>query len=180
MKQRRDPPTREQCLALMSEYGVLQNIQAHCLKVCEVSLAIANALREAGLKTDRPLVEAGALLHDITKTESLETHENHAVTGKKLLEKLGFPLTAQIVGSHIMPEDKRGVLTPSRIVAYADKRVLHERIVDLDERFDYLLETYSQFQKADTYQKKVRQCMDVIEMEVEQATNRTIEQILKP
>ena len=102
MRHQHDPPTKTQCLALIAEYGMLPNIKEHSLKVCEVSLAIADALLAKEQPIDRQLVEAGALLHDITKTKSLETRENHALTGARLLVSLGFPLTAQVVKEHII------------------------------------------------------------------------------
>ena len=47
-------------------------------------------------------VMAGALLHDITKTKSIQTRENHALTGQELLENLGYARIGKIVGCHVL------------------------------------------------------------------------------
>ncbi|MDJ0765031.1 MAG: HDIG domain-containing protein [Myxococcota bacterium] len=170
-----DPPSRTQCLALIEKYGMLPNIRAHSLKVCEVSLAIARAVVAAGFDVDCQLVEAGALLHDITKTRGLETRENHARTGYELLLALGYPQTAAIVQEHIIPEDRGDNLTPAEIVAYADKRVLHDRIVSIEERFDYLRDTYGKFPEAKKYYAMMLRRMRAIESVVEQITGAPLE-----
>ncbi|MDP2992293.1 MAG: HDIG domain-containing protein, partial [Deltaproteobacteria bacterium] len=72
----------------MDEYKVMDHVRQHCRKVAEVTLFIADKLMAGGIKLNIPLIEAAALLHDITKIEALEQGENHAETGADLLEKL--------------------------------------------------------------------------------------------
>ena len=174
-----DPPSRERCLALMDEYEMLQHIRDHSLKVCRVSMAIATALHEAGASIDLPLVEAGALLHDITKTKSLETKENHAETGEELLGKLGYSQTGKVVGEHIIPDDRGDMLTPAEIVAYADKRVLHDKVVSLEERFNYLMERYGSFKEASEYYAQMRKSMHNIEQLIERITNKSLSALVR-
>ena len=135
-------PTEAECGRLMAEMGMLENIVAHCRQVCRVSLLIVDHLNPDGL--NRELVCAAALLHDITKTRSFATHEDHAETGAQLLVKLGYPEVGRIVGQHVRLDryfDSEGA-TEAEIVNYADKRVLHDRIVPLNERMGYILEKY--------------------------------------
>ena len=136
------PPDRATCLALMDRYAMLPNIRSHSLTVCQVAAGIARSLVAAGIRLDLPLIEAAALLHDITKTRSLRTGEHHARSGARLLEGLGYPRVARIVRFHIQPPPPGAQLTPEEIVSYADKRVLHDRIVSLGERFAYLRQRY--------------------------------------
>jgi putative nucleotidyltransferase with HDIG domain len=135
-------PSAETCRLLIAEMGMLENIVAHSLQVCRVSLLLADHLGQAGL--NRELIRAAALLHDITKTRSFQTLENHDETGELLLADLGYPEVARIVGQHVCLKryDASPVPTEAEIVNYSDKRVLHDRIVPLGERMGYILERY--------------------------------------
>jgi uncharacterized protein len=136
-------PSEELCRRIISEMGMLENIVAHSLQVCRVSLLLTDRLGLPGLK--RELIRAAALLHDITKTRSFHTDEDHAETGARLLVDLGYPEVARIVGQHVRLD--RYTLTSStptdaEIVNYSDKRVLHDKIVPLSDRMGYILEKY--------------------------------------
>jgi len=136
-------PGDAQCQRIMSEMGMLENIMAHCRQVCRVSLLLTDHLGLAGL--NRELIKAAALLHDITKTRSFDTDEDHAETGARLLADLGYPEVARIVGQHVRLDRyalPSAVPTDAEIVNYSDKRVLHDRIVPLAQRMGYILERY--------------------------------------
>lgn len=136
-------PTREECDALMARYAMLPNIVAHSRQVMRVSLAIADHL-QSGVSVNRDLVVAAALLHDITKTRSLETHERHDASGGALLREMGFARTAEIVEQHVLLRDVDldGGLEEREIVCYADKRVRHDAVVTLEERIQDLIARY--------------------------------------
>ena len=122
---------------------MLDNIVAHCRQVCRISLLLAGHWSFSDQR--RELIRAAALLHDITKTRSFKTGENHAESGARLLAELGFPEVAGIVGQHVRLNrypSGDSAPTEAEIVNYADKRVLHDRIVPLDERMGYILERY--------------------------------------
>jgi uncharacterized protein len=136
-------PSEEHCRRIISELGMLENIVAHSFQVCRVSLLLADHLRLPGINRD--LVRAAALLHDITKTRSFQTNENHAETGARLLADLGYPEVARIVGQHVRLDRyplNSSPLTDAEIVNYSDKRILHDKIVPLNERMGYILERY--------------------------------------
>ena len=142
-------PTRQECLRLMEAYGMLPNIRAHSLTVCRFALAIAQAVNQAGSNFNLVAIEAASLLHDITKTRSLETGENHARTGAELLRELGYAPIAGMVQEHVTPADNGGGdITAGELLSYADKRVLHDRVVSLEERFCYLFERYGESEQA--------------------------------
>jgi len=124
---------------------MLSNIVRHSVVVEKVAVGITKALIKAGHAFDVSEVSAAALLHDITKTRSIHTHENHAITGAQFLKALGYPRIGEIVGCHIeLPLAlANGPLSPEEIVNYADKRVLHENIVALEARFEDLIARYS-------------------------------------
>ncbi len=129
----------------MDRYGMLPHIREHSLLVSEAALWLGRRLTEAGLVLNLPLIEAGALLHDLGKTPCLGTMKNHAEWGAQILEKLGYPEVAQIVREHVHLDERvrdRRPVREAEVVNYADKRVLHTRIVTLPQRFADLRKRY--------------------------------------
>lgn len=143
-------PTREECLRLMRQYGMLENIIYHSLKVAKVATFIAKELNKMGHRIDIDLVEASSLLHDLTKTRCLQTGEDHAKTGCQLLRELGFERVGEIVREHIQISKIKdsSKVSEGEIVNYADKRVLHDRVVSLEDRFKDLKLRYGMSKKG--------------------------------
>ena len=129
----------------MCEMHMLENIVAHSLQVCRVGMCLVDSLKAQGIHLDGQLVQAAALLHDITKTRSFKTRENHALTGGQYLTDSGYAEIGNLVRQHVRLDDysEDKSLTEAEIINYADKRVLHERIVPLDERMNYIMEKYA-------------------------------------
>ena len=130
---------------------MLPHIKDHSLQVARIAVCLGNNLkaRFPGLNLD--LVEAGALLHDIAKTECLKTRGNHAQIGESMVRALGFDPVARIVAQHVRLEDAyfhNGWIDEVILVHYADKRVRHDEVVDLKDRFEYLVETYGRSSEA--------------------------------
>ena len=125
------------CEELMKRYAMLPNIVRHSFRVCQVASFLGRELNRNRNGLDLGVIAAASLLHDITKTRALETKENHAETGRDLLAQLGHPEVAEVVGLHVklVPGQATQPLDEATIVNYADKRVLHERVVSLKERF---------------------------------------------
>ncbi|MGZ6231236.1 MAG: HDIG domain-containing metalloprotein [Syntrophales bacterium] len=136
-------PSREECDELMVQHSMRPNIVEHSIQVMHVSLAIADNLKN-GVAVNRGLVIAGALLHDIAKTRSLATKERHDLSGGELLREMGFTSIAEIVEQHVVLQnlDPEGKLEEREIIYYADKRVMHDKIVTIDERVHDLLQRY--------------------------------------
>lgn len=137
-------PSRNDCFRLMCEAQMLENIVAHSLQVCRVAMCLAAHLKLQGIHLNGPLVQAAALLHDVTKTRSFGTGENHAQTGGQLLADLGYVEVGNLVRQHVRLDDyiEDQSLSEAVIINYADKRVLHDRIVSLDERMHYIMDRY--------------------------------------
>ena len=124
---------------------MLPHIVRHSQLVTDVALLIAHKLNSVGEHLDVALIEAGALLHDITKTVSIQTKENHAKTGGELLASLGYGAVANIIRQHICLDSGSSdpdAVTEAEVVNYADKRVKHEEVVDIEDRFQDVLERY--------------------------------------
>ncbi len=137
-------PTQEQCFLLMCEMKMMDHIVVHSMQVCRVATFLAEHLNSAPNRLNHDLIRAAALLHDITKTRSFKTEENHAVTGGQLLAEQGYPEVGDLVRQHVRLDvyTEPVTLGEAEIINYADKRVLHDRIVGLDKRLDYILEKY--------------------------------------
>ncbi|RJQ68199.1 MAG: HDIG domain-containing protein [Desulfobacteraceae bacterium] len=130
---------------MLAQMQMPDHILAHSELVCRVALLLTDGLLAAGLSLNRPLVDASALLHDITKPRSFKTGENHSRTGGEYLTDLGYPEVGHIVRQHVILDAYFAGDTPNEaeVVNYADKRVLHDRIVPLDDRMDYILARYA-------------------------------------
>lgn len=138
-------PPKNECLHLLNTVNMPDHIKAHSRMVCQVALVLTDGLIAAGIDINRKLVRASALLHDITKPRSFKTGENHAQTGGEYLCNLGFPEVGDIVRQHVVLDCYFAADQPNEaeIVNYADKRVLHDRIVPLDDRMNYILQRYA-------------------------------------
>lgn len=137
-------PSREYCYRLMREMRMLDHIIRHSLQVCRVAESLVYQLGKKGRRLNRDLVQAAALLHDITKTRSLTTGEKHSESGCDLLAGRGYAEVGDVIRQHVELDTYFASDTPSEaeIVNYADKRVLHDRIVGLEERMAYIMERY--------------------------------------
>jgi len=134
----------------MVQYGMLEHIIDHSTAVARVALFLSIKLNRKGQRIDLPLVEAAALLHDLTKTECLRTKEDHALTGSRLLKEIGYERIGDVVAEHIhlSKEMDPSLVSEEEVVNYADKRVRHDRIVSLEERFEDLKGRYGKSERA--------------------------------
>jgi uncharacterized protein len=135
----------------METHGMLPNIREHSFRVTAVAVFLGEALTAAGFDLLLPLVTVGALLHDLGKTPCLGTLNNHAELGAGILEGLGYPQVAQVVREHVSLDG--GIADPrplreAEVVNYADKRVLHETVVTLEDRFADLKVRYGRTPEA--------------------------------
>jgi putative nucleotidyltransferase with HDIG domain len=137
-------PTINECNTLIEKMNMMDHIVAHSVQVCRVASLLADHLLKHQPHLNPDLVRAGAILHDITKTRSFDTGENHAVTGEITLRELNFPEVGDIIGQHVTLKAyfSSSLIDEAEIVNYADKRVLHDKIVSLNNRMVYILERY--------------------------------------
>jgi uncharacterized protein len=144
MRQDIQVPTEAECYEIIRRFNMLENIVRHSERVMAVSLALTDNLRDPST-IRKSLVLAAALLHDIAKTRTIETKElRHDLIGGQIMREMGYDAIAEIVESHVVFEgfDPDGALEEREIVFYADKRVMHDRIVSIDDRVDDLVERY--------------------------------------
>ncbi len=143
-------PGEETCLELLRRYETPDHIILHSKRVWDVGQLLGEALRRNQLSVDMALLRASCLLHDVGKYPCLvDGTRYHDIRGEKILEEEGYPEVARIVVQHvILRSNIRDGIKEEHIVYYADKRVVHDNIVSVEERFKYLLETYGKSKYA--------------------------------
>ena len=138
-------PTKAQCYQMMCEMKMMDHIVVHSMQVCRVAIYLTDYLVGRHTHLNANLIRSAALLHDITKTRSFNTGEDHALTGGQFLADRGYPEVGDLVRQHVVLDEYSATKIPveADILNYADKRVLHDEIVDLDRRLDYILARYA-------------------------------------
>jgi uncharacterized protein len=137
-------PSRDQCHRLLEKYAVPDHIIRHSEMVSRVAGFLTERLNGSGEDLDLGAIVAAALLHDITKMEGIKSRRDHAHTGRSLLTALGFKRIGEIVGEHIRLQADRETtgIREAEIINYSDKRVMHDQVVTLEERFADLHNRY--------------------------------------
>ncbi|MBN2418032.1 MAG: HD domain-containing protein [Deltaproteobacteria bacterium] len=81
-------PDYSTCLTFLTDEGVSAGVLKHVKAVHLFAVVIGKRLQEQGIEINMPLLEAGALLHDIgrSKTHGLL----HAIAGCEIAERLGL------------------------------------------------------------------------------------------
>ncbi|KUK61835.1 MAG: Uncharacterized protein XE10_1188 [Methanoculleus marisnigri] len=125
------------CISLLRRAGCTEGVIAHCRAVRDLALAYASD----------PLVEAGALLHDIGRGVTHDLH--HAEAGGAICRSFGLDKAiVAIVERHIgagltadecsllglVPRDCMPRTLEEKIVAHADNLVKGTRIITIEER----------------------------------------------
>jgi len=139
-------PTKDQCYQMICKMKMMDHIVVHSLQVCRVATFLTEHLNEQDNRLNFDLIRSAALLHDITKTRSFQTREDHALTGGEYLSDRGYPEIGDLIRQHVKLDEYliAGTISEAEVLNYADKRVLHDEIVVLDRRLDYILERYSE------------------------------------
>jgi molybdenum cofactor cytidylyltransferase len=173
-----DLPTEKECRVLMEEIQNLPaSITAHCRAVSVVAQRLARALQAAGVTLYFELVRTAALLHDIARLGK----KDHAGSGARLLEYHGFSCLAPIVGAHMDLEmDGDPPIDEIQTVYLADKLVIDDRRVDLEQRFDRQIEKYGATPSALAAILHRRENARQILAKVERITGQCIDAITGP
>lgn len=143
-------PNHEDCIRLLEKYSTPNHIILHSEMVWEVGKVVAEGLSRKKYPIDIDLIRASCLLHDIGKYLCIiEGRGYHDIRGQQILESEGLPDIARIVVQHVVLRGENDrPLAEEHVLFYADKRVVHDEIVTLDERFVYLEKTYGKTPEA--------------------------------
>ncbi len=167
-------PGDRECFQIWRKHSMPPHIRKHSLKVARIATALADIARQRNWDIHVQEVRASALLHDLGKTYTITHQGNHSQLGaSQVLELTGNPAIAQGVIHHVhWPGD----LDPRRhflplAVFYADKRVKHDRIVTLRQRYEDVIDRYgkSYERKQMIYYSFCRACA------LEKEFNRSLE-----
>jgi len=138
-------PSREQALHFLRQSGCTKNVVRHCEAVADLAREIAECCIQKGSAVDLELVEIGALLHDIGRSQTHSVH--HAMTGAIIGKNLGLPepvlaIIKRHVGGGISAREAKKLGWPKdtyvpqtleeKIVSYADKLVEGSRRVPIE------------------------------------------------
>ena len=145
-------PSQKQCFALIQTMEMMDHIVDHSVMVGNIAVCLCRHLKKNTPSLNVELTTAAALLHDITKTRSFQTGEVHSETGGELLENMGYPEVGNIIRQHVILDccKRNAPVSEPEIVNYADKRVLHDKVVPLSKRLEYIQVRYGEnkgFQK---------------------------------
>ncbi len=174
-------PSEMECMRIIEEHDMFPNIIEHSIQVKNVSVAIyKNLVNSAGISL--PLIIAASLLHDIAKTSSIKQNDlRHDLTGGKMLREMGFDEIAEIVENHVVFTgfNPDGPVTEKEIVFYADKRVMHDRIVTIDTRVEDLVQRYGATEKIKEIIRSNRIFVVALENKIESHMSISIDTALQ-
>jgi len=93
-------PTFKKCIQLLLEYSVPEQIISHLLFTSQTAINVAIRLKNKKIEINCDLILAGALLHDIGRSQSHNI--DHGILGGQILKTHGFPEElVSIVEKHI-------------------------------------------------------------------------------
>ena len=142
-------------LDILNKNKTPSNVIEHSRTVCKLAEDVAEKLIKKGIKVNKKLLVASALLHDIEREK-----DNHVIEGAKLLKSMGFCEISETTRKHslheIEKEKNRPLSIEEKILFYADKRVKGNKIVSLKERIEDLNKRYNRdFSKEYEFAKKI-------------------------
>jgi HD superfamily phosphohydrolase YqeK len=156
-------PTRKQCLAILAEYHVPPHIVTHSQTVAKLAVFLAQRLNENGAAINVTALEGACLLHDLLRVHDFKESdysrfEHDLPTEKKAkwqrlrakyksiphelaaydILKDKYPSTALTIKRHrymaLLDEKDRPETWEEKLLYYADKRVMHDKIMPLKQR----------------------------------------------
>jgi hypothetical protein len=101
---------------------------------------MAKKLREKGVKINIELVDIASLLHDLDKWLCInDKNLRHGFETEKILAEKGYPEVGFYARQHRADLISEGLNTwEEKVIAYADRRTMHDKLVLINERYDDL------------------------------------------
>ena len=156
-------PTHKECLVILAEYHVPPHIVSHSKAVAKLAVFLAQRLNENGAAVDVTLLDRACLLHDLLRVLDFKESDfnrfkrilpdeekakwqwlrakynasSHEDAAYDILREQ-YPTLALTIKKHrymiLLDEKEKPDTWEEKLLYYADKRVMHERIVPLKER----------------------------------------------
>ncbi len=128
-------PTIEQCYELLKQCHTPKHIVRHCEVAADLAVELAKKISADGTEINIDFVHRACLLHDIMRLNGLH-HEEAAYE----FLKNEYPELALAIRKHayrsLLDEKLKPQTIEEKIVYYADKRVMHDKVVPLMERLE--------------------------------------------
>ena len=190
-------PTRQQCFELMEEFHVPAHIKDHSLAVAKLGAFLAKKLRAKNVAVNVDLVDRACLLHDILRVLDFHEPDHNqfqqAVTGQhevswqqlrdrhkstchedaayELLRER-YPALAVAVRRHkytaLLDEQEKPETWEEKLVYYADKRVMRDKIVPLRDRLEEAHQRHAHLRETRAGRKLDTAEVDSLIFELEQ------------
>ncbi len=167
----------EDALYLMSLLLAPDHLVRHCRTVAAVGVALAEALKIRLPVLDVELVRSACLVHDLAKGT-----RRHAAVAQRVLDNLGLRRLGSLVGSHmVIPEEELEAPLPTeeQLVYLADKLVVGDKIVSLDERTAQALGRHHRDADSLSGNQTRMQAAAVIRGKMEAVLGTTVEEVLR-
>ncbi|MBU1260937.1 MAG: HD domain-containing protein [Planctomycetes bacterium] len=158
-------PTIEQCYELLKQCHVPKHIVRHCEATADFAVELAKRILRNGIKIDIDFVHRACLLHDIMRvcdfSKPIDDIFDEPITEKDREKwqqlsqrhkglrhedaaceflKAEYPKIALAIKKHayksLLNEKLKPQTIEEKIVYYADKRVMHNKVVSLAERLE--------------------------------------------
>jgi len=156
-------PTRKECFVILAEYHVPPHIVSHSKAVAKLAVFLAQRLNENGAAVDVTLMEGACLLHDLLRVHDFKESDykrfernlpeqerakwrrlrakykamNHEDAAYDILKKQ-YPALALTIKRHqymaLLDESEKPESWEEKLLYYADKRVMHDKIMPLKQR----------------------------------------------
>lgn len=146
-------PNREQAIEILKRNHCSEKVIQHTQAVSALAVEIAKQVQAKNHPVNLQLVEVGALLHDLGRSQ---THSvDHAIVGAKLAQQEGLPqeivsIIKRHVGAGITAEEAQWLGWPKdnyvpqtleeKIVCYADKRIDSNKRIPIEDTINQLQE----------------------------------------
>jgi putative nucleotidyltransferase with HDIG domain len=163
-------PSEEKCYLLLYKHNTPDHIIRHSEMVWKVARVVANGLirKNEHIRISMETLRAACLLHDIGKYPCiLDGAHYHDKRGQRMLEEEGLPEVGRIVARHVILGDRDGEpVREKHVLFYADKRVVHDELVSLEKRFEYLFHTYARSDRAREALQAMKESTLVLERKI--------------
>jgi HD superfamily phosphohydrolase YqeK len=156
-------PKHKECLAILAEYHVPPHIVNHSKAVAKLAVFLAQRLNENGEAVDVTLLNGACLLHDLLRVHDFKESDfnrfeqtlpeeekpkwrrlrakykanSHEDAAYDILKEQ-YPALALTIKRHrymaMLDEKEKPDTWEEKLLYYADKRVMHDKIVPLKER----------------------------------------------
>jgi HD superfamily phosphodiesterase len=159
-------PSREEAIGFYKEIGTPENIIMHVKTVNKVAVFIGQKLVEKGTQLDLRLVDAASLLHDLDKWICInDKNAKHGFETERLLTEKGYPEVGYFARQHRANMVSEKLETwEEKVIAYADKRVMGDKIVPMSDRMVYVKKKYPP--KSEENHQEVLKQNNLLEQEI--------------